>query len=158
MASTNRKRRWESIVRMVAVFMVAVISMLFLTQCKPKEDGGQASTGIPSYQGTHSFEYKATDKDFIKDGRTEYTVIIPEDAGDLIKTAAQEFAYLFGIATGASIKTGVDTNLSHNATNKYISIGETSLWETSSLVIDRQELGADGVRILTAAYTRCTIS
>ena len=151
MASIKKKSYFATIARTVALFMVAITLMLFLTQCKGLGKGVQTET--PTQQGTHSFEYKVTDKDFIKDGKTDYTVVIPDDASDLIKTAAQEFRYLFSTATGISIKTGVDTNLSHNASNKYISIGETSLLETSGLEIDRKELGADGVRIVTKDNT-----
>ena len=153
MASIKKKRYFETIVRIFALFLVAITLMLSLTQCKDPEDSEQTPTETPTYQGTHSFEYKATDKDFVKNGKTDYTVVIPDDASDLIKTAAQEFGYLFSIATGISIKTGIDTNLSHNASNKYVSIGETSLLETSGIEIDREELGKDGVRIVTKDNT-----
>ena len=81
------------------------------------------------------------------------TVVIPDSASDLIKTAAQEFQYLLGIATGVTVKTQSDVSLTHTADGKYISIGETSLLASSGLTIDREELGADGVRIITKDNT-----
>ena len=153
MASIKKKRCFETIARIFALFLVAITLMLSLTQCKDPGDSEQTPTETPTYQGTHSFEYKETDREFVKNGKTDYTVVIPDDASDLIKTAAQEFGYLFSTATGISMKTNVDTNLSHNASNKYVSIGETSLLETSGIEIDREELGKDGVRIVTKDNT-----
>ena len=151
MVSINKKTKLGTIARIFALFLIVITLMLSLSQCKKSDNGEQSPTY--NFQGTHSFAYTVTESDFIKNGKTDYKVVIPDDASDLIKTAAREFGYLFGIATGITISTDVDTNLLHNASNKYISIGETSLLETSGIEIDREELGADGVRIVTKDNT-----
>ena len=121
--------------------------MPFSAQCAKNEDDAKA------FQGTHRLEYTVSQNDFIKDGKTDYKIVIPDVASDLIKTAAKEFTYLLGIATGATITTESDAGRVHNPMEKAISIGETALLKSSGIEIDKEELGADGVRIVTKDNT-----
>ena len=121
--------------------------MPFSAQCAKNENDAKA------FQGTHCLEYTVSQNDFIKDGKTDYKIVIPDVASDLIKTAAKEFTYLLGIATGATIMTESDAERVHNPMEKAISIGETSLLKSSGIEIDKEELGADGVRIVTKDNT-----
>lgn len=145
----TKKKMVRGTFRLLATVMASLAFTLTLTQCKAKKDPETEQ----AFQGTHSFEYTVSNTDLMKNGATDYTVVIPDAASDLIKTAAREFQYLFGIATGVTIKMQSDANLAHTSSGKYISIGETSLLASSGLTIDKQELGADGVRIVTKDNT-----
>ncbi len=138
---------------------VLVLFCLPLTACKKgPNDGGVLDESAKAaeklkYDGTHIYTAPDTDSDLVKDGKTEYAVVIPENKTALITRAKDEFVYLFKEATGININVISDGGLSHTADGKYISIGETELLKSSGTVIDKKRLGDDGVRIVTKDKT-----
>ena len=101
------------------------------------------------YTESHDFSRTATQNYLVKDGATEYTVVIPSNPDTYIDYAKSELVSLFLKATGIELNvlTGADT--AHTPSGKYISLGETRLFATSGLSVDKTLLGRDGVRILT---------
>lgn len=103
-----------------------------------------------SYSGTHVFNVTETEKDFIKDGKTDYKLVVSSKASSVVVNAVTEFRYFFEKATGIYLDVIYDNgNMSHTANQKYISIGETSLLKTSGVSYDKKALGRDGIRIET---------
>lgn len=105
--------------------------------------------------GTHEFNYTETDSYLFKDGATDYVIVTPETTTLEANYAKTELVNLFRETTGITLSAITDKNLSHNAANKYISLGRTTLFETSGLEdkVDADELKRDGVRILTKDKT-----
>lgn len=101
------------------------------------------------YTESHDFSRTATQNYLVKDGATEYTVVIPSNPDTYIDYAKSELVSFFLKATGIELNvlTGADT--AHTPSGKYISLGETRLFATSGLSVDKTLLGRDGVRILT---------
>ena len=97
-------------------------------------------------RGTHIRKIEQTEEDIIKDGFTEYKVLIPEDASTNIQIAKNEFLMFFKEATGISLSVEEDSLYAGNA--KYFSIGKTKLLDEKGLTAD-SELGQDGFRITT---------
>lgn len=147
--ATMKKKMIKAALRVCATVLASMTFVLFCTQCKKEDEPVTQQV----FQGVHNFDYTVSETDFIKNGATEYTIVIPEAASDIIKIAAQEFQYLLEIATGATIRTQSDLNLAHAPSNQYISIGETSLLASSGLQINREKLTPDGVRIVTKDNT-----
>ena len=108
-----------------------------------------------TYKGTHVFNVSDTDRAFIKNGKTEYTIVLPDGAPLSTHQAATEFQYFFEKATGINLPILKDNNgtLQHSASAKYISIGETSLLKSAGISYDKKKLGADGARIVTKDNT-----
>jgi len=103
-----------------------------------------------TYDGTHVFNVTETDKDFVKDGKTDYKVVVSATAGVYVANAVTEFRYFFEKATGIYLDVIYDNgDMQHNANQKYISLGETSLLKTSGVSYNKKELGRDGIRIAT---------
>lgn len=101
------------------------------------------------FQGVHQFTYSETNKPFVKNGVTQYKVVVPDDINSDIALARDEFVHFFKIATDIDIEAISDRNLTFNKDDKYISIGQTSLLRGSGLRIDYEELTKDGCRIMT---------
>ncbi len=101
--------------------------------------------------GIHDFSYTETDKYLVKDGKTDYVLVYPaeRDPKGLYNVARSEFLTFFKEATGISLKSMPDTNLSYTADAKYISIGDTKLLQDAGITVDVDLLGQDGVRIET---------
>jgi len=121
--------------------------------CKDEEettdDSTQTETEKATFAGTHDFTAPETDKDFIKNGSTEYMIVLPDDASSLLLTARDELTYFFKMATDITLQSTTENNLENYANYQYISIGETDLLKNSGLTVDRKALGNDGYNIYT---------
>lgn len=113
-------------------------------------DGGE-DDGLVTFEGTHIYNATDMDVDFLKNGKTNYTLVLPAGASDNVTIAKREFITFFKEATGSNIAATIDTGLTHSATQKYISIGPTELLASVSDQISREysRLGDDGFRIVT---------
>ncbi len=105
--------------------------------------------------GVHEFNYTETESYLFKNGATDYVIVTPETTSLETNYAKTELVNLFREATGITLSAITDKDLSHNAENKYISLGKTTLFETSGLEdkVNAEELKRDGVRILTKDKT-----
>ncbi|MBQ6921678.1 MAG: DUF4838 domain-containing protein [Clostridia bacterium] len=81
----------------------------------------------------------------VKDGASEYVVLIPDAASSTLRTAAAEFTFFFNRATDINLE--IKNNSEYSASEKYISFGETSA--SDSVAVSETELGAQGFRIKT---------
>lgn len=106
-----------------------------------------------SYQGVHEMNATETDDWLVNNGKTDYVIVVPESTSSIINVAKDEFIDLFRMATGITLSVQKDSGLTHTASGKFISLGETSLLESSGLDIDKKELSKDGIRIITKDKT-----
>lgn len=102
-----------------------------------------------TFEGEHDHTAVETQTDFIVDGATNYMILLPENAGDLLSTARTELAYFFQMATDIVLQSTMEDKINDFAGRKFISIGETELLKNSDLEIDRAKLGNDGFNIFT---------
>ena len=79
------------------------------------------------FQGVHQFTYTETSKPFIKNGVTQYKVVLPDDLNNDIALARDELVHFFKIATDIELEVISDRGLTFDKNDKYISIGKTSL-------------------------------
>ena len=119
--------------------------------CDKKEEVAVVS-GV-EYKGVHELNATETDEWLVKDGKTDYVIVVPLETSTVINVAKDEFIDLFRMATGITLSVIKDEGLTHSENGKYISLGETSLFESSGLSIDKKELTKDGVRIITKDKT-----
>ena len=144
------------------VIFVLIFTLLSGSLGCSSEQGYYPGDGAPSdfgsidrvsYAGTHDINVSDTDKYLVKDGRTDYTVIVPSDVSDMVSQAKTDFIILFKKATGISLSFKYDNEVVDFTENsKYISIGNTSL--ISMAGIDQSEFSSknikdEGIRIIT---------
>ncbi len=86
--------------------------------------------------------------DFVVNGATDYRILISKDATDTEKYAASELATFFKQATGSVITT-VNDSVSVDKDGKFISVGNTKLFNDSGMKVSYDELGEDGFKVLT---------
>ncbi|MBR2375472.1 MAG: DUF4838 domain-containing protein [Clostridia bacterium] len=119
----------------------------------PDDYDGQYKTYDPSFgkvQGTiHERSMQATTEMFFANGASEYKILIASDAGTQTKKAVGEFNMFFEEATGKRLITTESDSEAYNENVKYVSLGKTSLLETSGLEIDYATIGAQGYEIVT---------
>lgn len=138
-------KKFKKILVSVLSLMVAFCLTLSVGfACGDNEDNDDAK-----FQGTHILTATDTDKEFIKNGRTNYKLVVPEAETTNETIAKNEFVWLFNEATGINIASIKDEGVTHSADQKFISIGRTSLLESSGIEVDSKILGNDGLRIVT---------
>lgn len=86
-------------------------------------------------------------KHLVDAGESEYTIVIPEDAENLINIAADEFNKFFSESTELNLPIVTDKDVESDG--KYISIGETTLLKSTDIQYAYSELGRDGYKIIT---------
>ena len=136
--------------KIVAIALALVSTCCFIGGCKDNANGEAVSPVRENvYDGTHILTAPDTDKYLVENGKCDYVLVLPAEDNETLRDAKNEFSYFFQMATGISLKTTTDTGLTHNANNKYISIGETELFKSADISWDKKQLGNDGVRIAT---------
>lgn len=137
------KKNFKKVLLSVSLFSA---SLFTLSSC-----GKEQYKGRELYFTGNTKDFSATDSSFdlVKNGSTNYKIVISETAGETIKTARDELIYFFEKATGITLNWLTDRDLSHTDEQYLISIGETNLFKTSGISIDKLELGNDGLIIKT---------
>ncbi|MDR3263866.1 MAG: DUF4838 domain-containing protein [Clostridiales bacterium] len=117
--------------------------------------GGEYIPAEPEAVGIHLDNSTPTDRFILKNGVTDYKIVIRSAAvgyGDywMLETiAAKELTKFFEEATGVQLVTVKDTVVHYSDDAKYISIGKSSFLTDSGIDIDYSQLPGGGFRIVT---------
>ena len=121
-----------------------------LSACKKKkEDATPTGHTEYVYNGTHIYTAPDTNEWLVKDGKTDYTLVVPANDSSTMRIARTEFLDLFKDATGIALTVLTDDKVQNAGDGKFISLGETKLLESSGIAVDKETLTADGHRIVT---------
>lgn len=134
--------------KFLCVLLTAIFCAAPLAACKKDDDSKNEGTN-----DNHNFSYTETEEYLLKNGVTEYKVVLPEKVTTEMNYAKEELITLFKEATGVTLQSDSDEGLTHSAANKYISLGRTALFESSGIEVDFTSLKEDGVRIVTKDNT-----
>ena len=146
----------RSFLKHITAILLIVVFAFSFAACK-KSDNGSSSSDSDSSNTTdvtqdanHNFSYTETDNYLLKDGATEYKIVIPSGSVSTeLSVARDELVRLFKEATGVTLQVVADTGLTHSSDNKYISLGNTTVYKTCGLNADTSALKKDGAKILT---------
>lgn len=86
---------------------------------------------------------------FVKNGVSDYKVLIPENAPLAIEQAADELVEYTKKSTGVNLQIETDNNYSDGSAYSYFSIGNTVLKEKANMNTDYSSLNGDGFVIKT---------
>ncbi len=137
----------------ISSLLLAALCALSCVACASDGDDSSADTPTQTMNTNHVFKATETDEYVVQNGKTSYKLVYPKKTSTEIAKALDEFSYFFEAATGAEIEKTSDEGLAHNADNKYISLGNTTLLQGSGLTVDGAKLGLDGVNIFTKDKT-----
>ena len=141
--------------RIFICFLSFVLSLFSFTSCiQIEKNPADTSLQVKKYaytEGVHDFSSIERADYLVRNGVTEYSLLLPEVCDTFLDFAVDEFSTLFKRATGVEIKVIRENKegIAHTAEGKYISLGETKMLESSGVAIDYAELGTQGVRIIT---------
>ena len=148
------------------VFLIMAICMAatsLLAACK-KPSETQASNdnfvtdgsyGAWEFDPTLSTEYAPEDTDVVlaENGTTEYCIVVPAQTPWQVTQARQELNLFFEQSTGVQMPVVADTNLTFDSSKKYVSIGNTTVYQGSGMNLTYEEYEEDGFAIRTFGST-----
>ena len=152
------KNLWKKMIGLA----LAAVTVFSVAACGTSNSGGGNTGGgtiptpdIPPVEGEHDMTQTETDTYLLKDGKTEYKVVVPEVLSTELSIARTELVTIFAEATGVTLEVITDAGLEHGENNKYISLGNTELYKTAGISdrVDASALRRDGVRIITKDKT-----
>lgn len=106
------------------------------------------------FEGTHQLNYTVTDKDFIKNGNTDYVFVFPKSQFNSqtkskhMEPVLTELNYFYSMATGTYPVIISDADYK-GSDKKYISFGDTALAEEENIDYDKSALRTRGYVIKT---------
>ena len=124
--------------KLFALFLCVILAMCTLVACQNSEENNSDE---------NKEETEMTDIDLITNGRTDYKIIYPANATEFEMFAVNELVYFFNQATGISLVKISDEGAATSSSNKYLSVGQTSVFEASGITATRDELGPNGFKI-----------
>ena len=128
----------------ILIFLLALVFTVSAFACnsskKPPDDNGGGTVNPPVVY---------TDKELVKNGASEYKIVIPAAASNKEELAASEFNDIFALSTGFELPVINDAGLTYNKNDKYILIGLNSLSESLGIKPERSELGEQGYIVKT---------
>ena len=126
-------------------FFLACFMALSLCACVKDAQTSSGPDSTPSGGNEQVDENTA----LIYNGETEYKVVIPENADNNITTAVNELNTFFKEATGVTFEVITDAGLTYNENDKYISLGNTTLFKSAEISVDNDALFRSGYVIKT---------
>ena len=137
----------------IAVAAVLILGAVFLTLgltvWSGKTDGETLScVGDVETSGKHDREIEKTDSFIVKDGKSDYKIVIPSDFLMQEDAAASEISEKILEAAEVELAIVSDQSLTYSADAKYISVGNTALKEQAGVTAET-DLGTSGYCIKT---------
>lgn len=113
-----------------------------------RETGSASSSSSDSILEEES-KYPETDEYILRNGASEYKIVIANNASTAIQYAANELQYFFEDATDITLPIVSDAGLTYTTESKYLSIGENAISVAAEIELDKKALGTSGVRLIT---------
>lgn len=140
--------------RIIALLLVIFTCFSFvLTACSPDgSDTPPTTQERKRYQGTHIFNVSESESDYlVKNGSSDYRIVIPNSQTKYTNLGAEELSTLFREATGIQLPVVRETENGyvHNENQRFISIGNTELFNSTGIEVNTKVLRKEGYRIVT---------
>ena len=113
----------KKITKALALLLISVIVVSSFAGCREESKGNSESEKL-----SKSVVYmEKTDDYIVKNGKSEYVIVMPNDPTLTEKTSAQELQSNIMLLTGATLPLKSEMQVSFSETSKIISVGNTSL-------------------------------
>jgi len=120
--------------------LIMVLMLTTIYACGPKNDNN-------NNEDKNTKIVEDTDTVFYQNGVSDYKIVLPADPNEEEVYAATEFNEIFKLASGFTLNIINDQAVTENG--RYISIGNTSILNSSGIKVKREELGSSGYIIKT---------
>ena len=127
--------------RIIAIALSLFTTFTFFCGCKDKEK--EQGVEIENVVSQLPETVEATGINVIENGKSDYKIVVSATADDNIKAIASEIQYFYEESSGVELPIVLDTDLTFDDTERYISLGNTTVFQGSGLEItaDLRETG-----------------
>ncbi len=116
-----------------------ILSSVFLVSCK---DATETNNNNANKDSAEPSSFETTSTVLVENFRSDYKIVIPEKETKYEEYAAQELQYFLCESTGCTLPIISDSGLTANASNKYLSVGNTTLLTAqTSIKLDDSVMG-----------------
>lgn len=131
--------------KILSLFLASLLCFSFVA-CRGGDEETSASDGTNELIEVEALlpdTIAETGKYLVENGRSDYAIVIPLGAEQIIQSAASELQGFIEKATGARLPIENDANYLFNEEAKVISLGDTTIWTGSALELtsDLRETG-----------------
>ncbi len=127
-----RKKRFSSCVAM----LLTVVMTCSLAGCGDSADKEEK-------------KLKSTGTNIVEDGKSDYAIVVPEDADYVTNLASSELNEFLKLSSGVTLKVYEEDDFDVETNKKFISLGETSLLDAAGIIVEAEELGESGYKMKT---------
>lgn len=141
----------------ICIALSTIFALSVCSGCKKDPQGnsedssggadGVYQTTLGGESETHKNASVKTDSFMVKDGKTAYKILYPENASATVMLAVDELSLFFKEATDITLSAVSDVN--YDASAVYLSVGETELFSAAGLTADSSLLGEQGAQVRT---------
>lgn len=131
--------------KVIAILLALVLGISVLSGCRNQETDHPNASNPDGEKNGQSVEYSS--EVLAADGKSEYAIVIAQEAGEYIRFAASELQTLFAEATGAELPIVTDADAVKDG--KYISIGSNQVQAQSGVTCDYATYKNSGARLVT---------
>ncbi len=145
--------------RIIALLLSAVSLGAFFCGCNNQKDkDSTAGTAREKYRytaGVHDLTAPETNEWMVQNGKSDYQILLPNTTDSNLIIAESELKYFFEEATGVKLNTVSEpaSGYAHTSGGKFISLGNTKMFESAGIDLKAETLGSQGVRIVTKDNT-----
>ncbi len=109
--------------------------------------GEETPTATKPVNPDHNVTVVESDGYLVRNGRSDYRILLPEEPSEILEFAAQELNYFYEQTTGAKLK--IVKGGQYTAKDKVLSIGDTAVAQSADLTVSYDTHGGDGYQIVT---------
>lgn len=128
--------------------LVAVITVFSFFACKD-ESNNEESGNAGFYDPNHGVDLTSQKLVIVSDKMSEYKIVYPSDGTECEYFAATELKDFIKQATGVVLPVVKDGTVGYSSRSKYISVGDTKLWDAADFELNDAELKLDGFVLKT---------
>lgn len=142
-------------ISIVLICLILIVSSLSVgcngcNSCKGSENGTEDYNKEAIFNdGIHIFDIKETDNYIVKDGLSDYKIVVTREMSNIEEFALSELHNFFYTATSVKLPVVYDDETYFDKNAKLISLGKNGIFETAGISCDGYDLGKQGCAIKT---------
>lgn len=137
----------------VSRIFIAVLCLIFASMPLFGCGKGGNTVTLPKEElvegGLHQINVTQTSKEFIKDGKSDYKIVVSKDMSSVLNAVVNDMVKFIREATGAELQVITDEGITLTADSKYIVIGQNDVYDQTTIEYTRSELQSNGYKIVT---------
>ena len=141
--------------KLLLITLSLSLCISFLVGCAPTEP---TTPETPTY---YDAEYASVSEEgkltLVEDSETEYKIVIPKEASEIVSYAADELKLFLDDATGVDFSIVTDNTVAYSENSKFLSVGETTIMQSAGVTVDYSVTKRDGYVLKTVgnSYVMC---